>query len=103
MADYSIVFALSARRELENLQDSLSSRVLKRIESPASNPRPSRCRELAGAENLWRVRVGDHRVIYAVDDRARMVDIIAIRHRRDAYQRRVWHRSTADAQEPGRR
>jgi len=86
MADYSIVFARSARRELERLHDPLSSRVLKRIESLASNLRPIGCRKLEGAENLWRLRVGDHRVIYAVDDRTRMVDIIAVRHRRDAYR-----------------
>jgi len=86
MADYSIVFARSARRELEKLRDPLSSRVLKRIEALEGNPRPSGCRKLEGAENLWRVRVGDHRVIYAIDDRTGMVDIIAIRHRRDAYR-----------------
>jgi mRNA interferase RelE/StbE len=86
MADYSIVFALSARRELEKLHDPLSSRVLTKIESLATNPRPSGCKKLEGAGNLWRVRVGDHRVIYAVDDRARTVDIIVIRHRRDAYR-----------------
>jgi mRNA interferase RelE/StbE len=86
MDDYSIVFARSARRELERLQDPLSSRVLKRIESLASNPRPSGCRKLEGAEDLWRVRVGDHRVVYSVDDRTRIVDIITIRHRRDAYR-----------------
>jgi mRNA interferase RelE/StbE len=86
MADHSIVFARSARRELERLHDPLSSRILKRIESLASNPRPSGCRKLEGAENLWRVRVGDYRVVYAIDDRTKMVDITCIRHRRDAYR-----------------
>jgi len=86
MADYSIVFARSARRELERLNDPLSSRILKRIESLASSPRPSGCRKLEGTENLWRVRVGDYRIIYAVDDLTRMVDITCIRHRRDAYR-----------------
>ena len=86
MADYSIVFARSARRELERLNDPISSRILKRIESLASSPRPSGCRKLEGTENLWRVRVGDYRIIYAVDDLTRMVDITCIRHRRDAYR-----------------
>jgi mRNA interferase RelE/StbE len=63
MADYSIVFARSARRGLERLNDPLSSRILKRIESLASSPRPSGCRKLEGTENLWRVRVGDYRII----------------------------------------
>ncbi len=86
MADYSIVFARSARRELERLHEPMSSRILKRIESLAGNPRPVGCRKLEGAENLWRLRVGEHRIIYSVDDRTRMVDITAIRHRRDAYR-----------------
>lgn len=86
MADYAIVFARSARRELERLHDSWSSRVLKRIEALAGNPRSSGCRKLEGAENLWRIRLGDHRIIYAVEDRTRVVDITAIRHRRDAYR-----------------
>ena len=86
MDEYSIVFARSARRELERLSEPLSSRILRKIESLASNPRPYRCRKLEGSEDLWRVRVGDYRIIYAVDDVARQVDIIHIRHRSDAYR-----------------
>ena len=49
-------------------------------------PRPAGCAKLEGAADLWRVRVGDYRIIYTVDDRARTVDVSVVRHRRDAYR-----------------
>jgi mRNA interferase RelE/StbE len=86
MDEYEIVFARSARRELENLPESLAARVLRRIERLARTPRPRGCRKLTGSENLWRIRVGDYRVVYAIDDVQRLVDVNAVRHRRDAYR-----------------
>ncbi len=85
MADYSITFARSARKELEDLPNSLIKRIFTKIESLADEPRPVRCRKLQGFSNLWRIRIGDYRVIYSIDDSAETVDIIAIRHRREAY------------------
>jgi mRNA interferase RelE/StbE len=86
MHEYAVVFARSARKELERLDQSLSFRILRRIESLAHVPRPDGCRKLQGATNLWRIRIGDHRVLYAVDDAKQVVDVIAIRHRSDAYR-----------------
>ena len=86
MAEYAIVFARSARKELEALAKPLSSRLLARIESLGRTPRPAGCRKLAGAPSLWRIRIGDYRVLYAVDDQARLIDVIAVRHRREAYR-----------------
>jgi len=50
------------------------------------NPRPSGVRKLRGTRDLWRIRVGDYRVIYRMDDRKRLVDVSHVRHRREAYQ-----------------
>jgi mRNA interferase RelE/StbE len=86
MDEYAIVFARSARKELERLGEPLLSRILRRIETLALIPRPDGCRKLQGASNLWRIRVGDHRVLYAVDDTRQVVDVIAVRHRSDAYR-----------------
>lgn len=49
-------------------------------------PRPKGCRKLKGEKNLWRIRVGDYRIIYAIYDKVQTMDIIAIRHRREACQ-----------------
>jgi len=86
MADYSITFARSARKELEKLPTSVARRIIEQIEVLLINPRPTRSVKLQGNRNLWRIRVGDYRVIYSVDDAARMIDISTVRHRRDAYR-----------------
>jgi len=86
MADYSITFSRSARKELEALSNPLIQRIFPKIEALNVEPRPSGCRKLQGFENLWRIRVGDYRVIYSVDDNLRIVDIVAVRHRRQAYE-----------------
>ncbi len=86
MDDYQVTFARSARRELEELDFLIVPRILARIEGLAQTPRPSGARKLRGQQNLWRVRVGDYRVVYSVDDRRRVVDVVRIRHRREAYR-----------------
>ena len=86
MADYSVVFARSARKELQNLDPQVARRILKQIEALVANPRPSGVVKLEGAADLWRIRVGEWRVVYRISDRDRLVDVIAVRHRRDAYR-----------------
>lgn len=86
MADYAITFARSARKELESLDAALVNRIFPKIEALAKEPRPSGCVKLAGEENLWRIRAGEYRVVYAIDDKQKVIDIIAVRHRRDAYR-----------------
>ena len=86
MDEYQVFFARSARRELEDLPERVGHRVLRRIEGLATAPRPPGCRKLTGSHDLWRLRVGVYRVLYRVDDEQKVVDVIAIRHRRDAYR-----------------
>ncbi|PZP04586.1 MAG: type II toxin-antitoxin system mRNA interferase toxin, RelE/StbE family [Sphingomonas hengshuiensis] len=86
MAEYAIVFARSARKELQALDHSAAARIFKRIEALALELRPSGVKKLEGSLDLWRIRIGDWRVVYRVSDRERLVDVIAVRHRRDAYR-----------------
>lgn len=86
MADYAVAFARSARRELQNLDPQVARRILKQIEALVANPRPSGVVKLEGASDLWHIRVGEWRVVYRISDRDRLVDINAVRHRRDAYR-----------------
>ena len=86
MHEYILTFARSARRELERLDTTVITRVLPRIEALVDEPRPSGCRKLRGSKNLWRIRIGDYCVIYEVDDAARAIDIVGVRHRREAYR-----------------
>jgi mRNA interferase RelE/StbE len=86
MGEYTITFARSARRELGSLEAAIVSRIFARIESLSDAPRPPGCVKLRGRKDLWRLRVGDYRVLYAIDDSEGIVDVIAVRHRRDAYR-----------------
>jgi mRNA interferase RelE/StbE len=83
--EYEIQFSRSARKELESLTSEVVGRIFPKITALAGDPRPSECRKLVGAES-FRIRVGDYRVIYSIDDDSRIIDIRAIRHRREAYK-----------------
>ncbi len=85
MDDYTISFTRSARKEIEALHVSLVNRIFPKIEKLSDEPRPKGCHKLKGEKNLWRIRIGDYRVIYTVHDKERIIDIITVRHRRDAY------------------
>ena len=86
MAEYTVTFATSARKEFEKLDAALIQRIWRKIERLTSNPRPKGCTKLTGTRGLWRVRVGEYRIVYAVDDMRHEVDVITIRHRRDVYR-----------------
>lgn len=83
---YTITFARSARKELERLDKKLGLRILDKIEALSAAPRPPGCKKLQGEESLWRIRIGDYRVIYSVDDKQKIVDVSAVRHRREIYR-----------------
>ena len=86
MADYSISFARSARKELERFPDEVADRILAKVEALAGTPRPAGVIKLHGQKNLWRLRVGDYRVVYSIDDFSKTIDVSVIRHRRDVYR-----------------
>ena len=86
MPKYEITFARSARKELEALSTGDINRIFPKIESLSVEPRPAGCRKLIGNKNLWRIRVGVYRVVYSVDDTRHLVDIIAVRDRKEAYK-----------------
>lgn len=83
---YSILFARSASRELESLENRVVARVIPRIMALSENTRPSGCKKLAGVVDAWRIRIGDYRVIYRVDDTASLVTVMVVRHRSRAYE-----------------
>ena len=86
MGDYAITFARSARKDLEKLPSSIAQRIMARIEALMKVPRPPGAVKLQGHKNLWRMRIGDYRAIYSIDDSSRGIDISAVRNRRDAYR-----------------
>ena len=85
MASFRVEVKPSARKELTGLPDKLIARILPRLENLASNPRPSGCKKLKGGDNEWRIRVGDYRVVYTIDDAKLLVEVTRIRHRSEVY------------------
>ncbi|HNS21473.1 MAG TPA: type II toxin-antitoxin system RelE/ParE family toxin [Sedimentisphaerales bacterium] len=86
MASYRLILKPSVEKDLRSLPQSVVSRVFKQIEALQENPIPRGSRKLSAAEELYRVRVGDYRIVYGVDKDARQVVVYYVRHRRDAYR-----------------
>jgi mRNA interferase RelE/StbE len=64
----------------------IAERILAKIELLAKNPRAPGSKKLRGPTRLWRLRVGEYRVVYDIDDENRVVDISGVRHRSEAYR-----------------
>jgi len=87
VAKYNLSIKRSAARELGAVaQKGDRQRLVARIEALGNNPRPPGCEKLAGYADRYRVRQGDYRVVYTVDDAERIVVIFKIGHRREVYR-----------------
>jgi mRNA interferase RelE/StbE len=84
--DYSVTISRNAQKEIRDLDAPVIPRIMTAIRRLASDPRPPGCKKLTAERGLWRIRVGDYRVVYAVDDAARTVKIVVVRHRSAAYE-----------------
>lgn len=83
---YEILLENRAEKDLRKLPRDIYRRVVHTIDGLAQNPRPHGSRKLVGSESDWRVRVGDYRVVYEILDSQRLVRIMYVRHRKDAYK-----------------
>ncbi len=86
MTEYLVTFAASARKELGNLPADAVERLLPKIRELTTNPRPPGCKKLQGYKDRWRIRVGNYRVVYAIDDGKKAVDVARIAHRKEVYE-----------------
>jgi len=82
MAVYSILLKDSVRKDLESVPNNYLQRIMNRIGALADNPRPVGCEKLSGQEK-YRVRQGDYRIIYSIQDTWLTVWIVKVGHRRD--------------------
>ena len=80
---YRIEIRPAALKDLAALDRPVQRRIAAAIDALAATPRPSGVKKLEGAEDLYRIRVGDYRVIYAIDDRVLVVLVVRVRHRRE--------------------
>ena len=83
---HEILLSSRAQRDLRGLPPDVFERIIPAIRGLARAPRPKGCRKIVGSHSDWRLRVGDYRVVYEIDDAERTVRIMYVRHRRDAYR-----------------
>jgi mRNA interferase RelE/StbE len=83
---YTVEFLRSAARELASLPKSRQKQVARHIEGLRENAFPSGVKKLEGEDRLYRLRAGDYRLIYEIDDDRKVVTMIKIGHRRDVYR-----------------
>ena len=86
MPTYRIEFAPRARKKFLKLPRDVQERLRPRIDALATDPRPAGVTKLKGAEDLYRIRVGDYRIVYQIRDEALLVLVIETGHRREVYR-----------------
>lgn len=85
MASYQVEFCRKAEKELRRVDSRYVSRLLEVAESLANEPRPLGSKKLVGSERTFRVRVGDYRLIYEIEEEKLIILVVRVRHRQSAY------------------
>ena len=86
MGSYQIEIKPSASKELEKLPRQIIPRVVAAINELVKDPYPQGVKKLTGFENTYRIRVGDYRILYNIYEDRLVIEIIRVRHRKDAYR-----------------
>jgi mRNA interferase RelE/StbE len=86
LSTYSVEFTSAAAREIRKLPKIIRTRLLDDIELLSADPRPHGAKKLVSTRSAWRLRVGDHRVIYDVADDVLTVTVVRAAHRREVYR-----------------
>jgi mRNA interferase RelE/StbE len=85
---YTIIVPKAVQKQLDALPNEIYERISIKIQQLTNNPRPDGVVKLKGAVNEYRIRVGDYRVRYEIDDQVLIILLLQCRHRRDVYKER---------------
>ena len=83
---YRVDLTPRARKQLGELDKPVQARVVRKLDELADDPRPPGCKKLQGDDNLWRIRVGDYRIVFSIHDDVLLVMVARVAHRRDVYR-----------------
>ncbi len=83
---YEVYVERLAERDLRRLSADDFQRIVRHLKALAENPRPPGCRKITGSKSDWRIRIGDYRVLYEIDDQGKAVRVMRVRHRREVYR-----------------
>jgi mRNA interferase RelE/StbE len=82
---YAVYLKRSAEKELADLPREVQQRIIKRLLTLKTNPRPPGAKKLGGGDR-YRIRVGNYRVLYTIDDALQKIEVSAVGHRREVYR-----------------
>jgi mRNA interferase RelE/StbE len=83
---YQVLIERRAQKEILRLPSEITGRVAAAIDGLMTEPRPPNCKKLSGSRSQWRLRAGDYRILYEIDDRNKQVRVYAVGHRREVYR-----------------
>ena len=83
---YQIIIPKPPQKQLKQLTPEIYKRIIEKIGQLANEPRPTGTKKLQGFDQEYRIRIGDYRVRYEIDDKTLTVIILSCRHRREAYR-----------------
>ncbi len=83
---YRVEIAPAAKRQIKKLPTAVQQQIIRRLEDLAVEPRPTGIVKLKGSESLYRVRLGDYRVVYEIQDAQLLILVVKVGHRSDVYQ-----------------
>ena len=86
MTTYRVEFTTAAAKQVRKLDPTIRRRIVTAISLLEGNPRPSGSKKLVGEQFAWRVRIGDYRVIYDIEDDQLTVTVVRAAHRREVYE-----------------
>lgn len=84
--EHEIILSPNAEKNLDRFPRKVRARILDAIDELREDPRPPGCMKLKGDDDLWRIRVGDYRVIYTICDEELIVLVVRVAHRKDVYK-----------------
>jgi mRNA interferase RelE/StbE len=84
--NYGVLIANRARKEMEGIQSPALETIERKILSLGDDPRPPGCKRLKGDDRTWRVRSGNYRILFQIDDSEKTVTVIKVGHRKDIYR-----------------
>ena len=84
---FNIEWKASAKKELRKIDKTEITKILKAIELLENNPYPTNHKKILGTEHIYRIKIGNYRVIYSVENQKLIIEIIRVRHRKEAYRK----------------
>ena len=86
MASYEVLLSKAARKQMAALPSGLHRKIIEKISNLTVLPRPAGCKKLKGYKHAFRIRLGDYRIIYDIEDKVLRIRVVAISHRKDIYE-----------------